>query len=527
MLRDRAAAAFDRAGALLAEEPGSEAFAALLREQRGRLLSTVRVALVGRVSSGKSTLANALLGGYRVATGATELTYNVNWLRHGDEPRMLVHFLDGQPVQRRELADLERMTVSARHDPSLQDFLSRIDYIEVFDPNPRLRDFDLIDTPGLDSHFRTESGNTLRFLGRTGDDVRAATVSQASQADALVLVFARGMASSEADLMADFRGAALAAATPITAIGALTKVELYWPDGDPLADGRRVADKIMQQGGARRLLFDLRPVASLVGAGAATLTEAEFADLVALARLPAGQLAERVRLGPLFTSREQPDVPVPAVRRAALFTRLGGYGIVLSCGLIRDGVSGLAELTAELTERSGLLAFRELLTGHFGNRADLMKLQRAMTALIEQQQQMRGAMPPRVRLRSDDAVAEVTHMGFAEHAFAELGVLRGYYDGQLDLAHDEAAELLQVTGEHGVTPAARLGLPTSALAGTMLARARERFAHWSAFTADPSHSGPTRRAGQTIQRSYELLIDDIMRGQQRGSRQTTEAAGAA
>jgi GTPase SAR1 family protein len=526
MLRERAAAAFDRALAALAAEPAAGPFRDLLGEQRGRLLSTVRVALVGRVSSGKSTLANALLGGYRVATGATELTYNVNWLRYGEEPQILVHFLDGRPVQRHELADLERMTVRARHGSGMQDLLSCIDYIEVRDRNLRLRDFDLIDTPGLDSHFRADSANTLRFLGRTGDEVRAATVAQASKADALVLVFARGLARGESELMAEFRGAALATATPITAIGALTKVELYWPDGDPMSQGRRVAGKIMQAAGARRVLFDLRPVASLVAAGAATLTDLEFADLAALSKVPADRLAERLRLGPLFATREQADLPVPVARRGALFSRLGGYGIVLSCGLIRDGIGDLAGLAAELGERSGLSAFRELLTGHFGNRADLIKLQRAFTVLQDQQRLMRPGLPPRARLMADDAMAEVIRMGFAEHAFEELAVLQRYYNGQLDFTDAEAAELLRVTGEHGTTPTARLGEPASVSAGALEARARERFAHWAAYTADPSHSGPTRRAGQTIQRSYELLIGDVS-ADCTGRRPGPKAAGAA
>ena len=169
MLRDRAVDAFDRAARVLAAGPGAEPARALLATQRQRLLSTLRVALVGRVSSGKSTLANALLGCYRVATGPEELTYNVNWLRYGEQPGILVHFRDGRPSTRLGLADLEDMTVRAHADPARQEFLSCIDYVEVSDPNPQLRAFDLIDTPGLDSHFRSDSMNTLRFLGRTGD----------------------------------------------------------------------------------------------------------------------------------------------------------------------------------------------------------------------------------------------------------------------------------------------------------------------------------------------------------------------
>lgn len=509
MLRDRAVDAFDRAMAALGTDPAAEPARALLDEQQSRLLSTLRVAVVGRVSAGKSTLVNALLGGHRVATGVTELTYNVNWLRYNAEPGILVHFREGQPSQWRELADLERMTVRASDDPELQDFLSRIDYIEVRDANPQLRDFDVIDTPGLDSHFRSDSANTLRFLGRAEEEVRAATVAHASQADALVMVFARGLAHNEAELLADFRGAELATATPITAIGALTKVEFYWPDHDPMAEGRRVTGMMMKEAGAARLLFELRPVASLVGAGAATLSEDDYSDLTELARLGPDLLAHRVALGPLFTSRNYDDIPIPAARRRALFARLGGYGIVLSCGLIRDGLDNLSGLREQLVALSGISAFRDLLTGHFGNRADVIKLQRVIAVLQEQQRLMLSAMPPRQRLRTDTAVAEVTRLGFAEHTFAELAVLQRYYDGRLELTDSEAAELLRVTGEHGCSVAARLGLPEGATADTLLRRARERHAQWAAYTADPSHSGPTRRAGQTVLRSYELLIDDI------------------
>lgn len=508
-LRDRALAAFDLAFARLGPAPGVPAAEAMLGEHRGRLLSTLRVALVGRVSSGKSTLANALLGGYRVATGVAELTYNVNWLRYGAEPGLLVHFTDGRPSERRDLADLERITVRARDDDALRDYLSRIDYIEVRIPSPQLEEFDLIDTPGLDSHFTGDSANTLRFLGRTGDEVRAATVAQASKADALVLVFARGLARSEAELLADFRGTGFATVSPISAIGALTKVELYWPDHDPMTEGRRVAGKIMKDAGARRLLFDLRPVAGLVGAGAADLTEGEFADLVVLSALPPETLARRVRLGPLFTSRKYDDISVPAVRRGALFTRLGGYGIVLACELIKDGVADLDGLRAGLAERSGLSAFRDLLVGHFGNRADLIKLQRAITGLQEQHKALRPAVAPRERLLMDGAIAEVTRLGVAEHAFEELATLRRYYDGRLELTDAQAGEFLRITGEHGATPASRLGLPAAAPPGMLLAQARQRLEHWAAYTVDPSHSGPTRRAGQTIQRSYELLLQEL------------------
>lgn len=508
-LRDRVLAAIDSADQAVSAVAGLEAARQMLREQRDRFAATVRVALVGRVSSGKSTLTNALLGGYRVPTGVEELTYNVNWLRYGEQPRLEIHFKGGGPAQRHELAELERVTVRARNDTALQQYLSRIDYVVVLDKNPYLREFELVDTPGLDSHFSADSANTLRFLGRSAGEVRDTTVATASEADALVLVFTRGLAANEEDLLADFKGPGFSATSPITTIGALTKVEFYWPDRDPMIEGRRVADRMMTAAEARRLLFDLRPVASLVAAAATTFTDEEFADLSELARVPPRQLEKRASLGPPFTEKDYDDLPVPAGRRRSLLERFGGYGIVLACALLRDGLNDPLSMRTELIKRSGLEGFRDLLAGHFGNRADLIKLQRLISYLRTLPPSFRADLNPRERLGLDAAIAEVTQLEFTEHSFRELAVLRHHYAGKLDLSDAEADELLRATGEQGDSLTARLGLAPDASLAALTSRARARLAYWAAFTADPSHCGPSRSAGQVIRRSYERLLHQI------------------
>jgi Dynamin family len=501
-LRNRVVAAFDQAAAALGGAdclgPAREA----VSKQRARVLASLRVVLVGRVSSGKSTLANALLGGYRVPTGVAELTYNVNWLRYGDPRRLAVNFRDGRPAERHQVSDLEQLTVRARQDSWLHDYVTQIDFIEVFDPDPYLREFDLVDTPGLDSHFADDAANTLRFLGRDEGDVRRATLTSANEADALVLVFARGLARSEDDLIADFSG--LGAASPIAAIGALTKVEYYWPAGDPMAEGRRVADLVMRAAGARRLLYDLRPVASRVAAAAATLTEPDCGDLAELARLPPAQLAKFARLGAAFASRD--DLPLAPGRRRELFNRFGGYGITQACGLLRDGLAEPTGLRAELIASSGLGEFRDLLIGHFGSRADLIKLQRAVADVDYLHRTMRPLLPPREQLILDTAAAAVTQLRYKEHALAELAVLRDYYDGALQLSDGQAADLIRMAGQHGTSLADRLGLPACASADALASRARELHARWAAFTADPSHLAATRRAGYTMRRTAERLL---------------------
>jgi GTPase SAR1 family protein len=505
-LRNRVLAAFDQAAAALGGAdylgPAREAFS----QQRTRVLASLRVVLVGRVSSGKSTLANALLGGYRVPTGVAELTYNVNWLRYGDPQRLTVHFRDGRPSEQHDISDLEQLTVRAREDSWLHDYVTQIDFIEVFDPAPYLREFDLVDTPGLDSHFVDDAANTLRFLGRDEGDVRRATLASASKADALVLVFARGLARSEDDLIADFSGLGLGAANPIAAIGALTKVEYYWPAGDPMAEGRRVAGLVMRAAGARRLLFDLRPVASRVAAAAATLTEADCCDLAELARLPPVRLAKFARLGAAFTSRD--DLPLAPDRRRALFNRFGGYGIAQACGLLRDGLAEPTGLHAELVASSGLGEFRDLLVDHFGSRADLIKLQRAVAEVDDLHQTMRPLLPPREQLTLDAAAAAITQLKYKEHALAELAMLRDYYDGAVQLSESQAAELVRVAGQHGTSLADRLGLPMDVSADALATQARELHARWAAFTADPSHGTATRRAGYTMRRAAERLLTE-------------------
>ena len=49
-----------------------------------KLNAPIQLAIIGKISSSKSTLVNAILGASNiVATGKAELTYNVNWLKYG------------------------------------------------------------------------------------------------------------------------------------------------------------------------------------------------------------------------------------------------------------------------------------------------------------------------------------------------------------------------------------------------------------------------------------------------------------
>ncbi|MGK5529774.1 dynamin family protein [Streptomyces sp. URMC 129] len=539
--RDRAAAAFDAAGAAVAGIPALAPLARALATHRERLADPPRVALVGRVSSGKSTLVNALLGEDLAPTGVTELTFNVTWLTSGPARTVTAHFRDGGPPRRYRPEDLAALAGAARTGDADQLALLRaVDHLVVTDPNPVLRSFDLIDTPGLDSVLSGESARTLRLLGRDGDAVHAASSAAANQADALLVVTPwHGLADSLRGLLTQVTGAGFATQGPIGTVGALTKIELLWPDAaDPLRRAHELAERLMRAPGTARVLYTLAPVAGRLAAGAAALTAAQVADLSALApltarpapggsrpggdpRAPGDALARHLCRGPLFESREYPDLPVPPARRAALVRLLSPYGVHLACRLLHERqATGLPALRAALVEQSGVTGLRRLLTEHFGNRADLIRTR----GLLDRTYLVRDGLTPRLtgpreRLALTDAMAPLLALDHDEHGFAELRTLRDLYDGKLHLTPADTEELLCVTGEYGTTPAARLGLPETADHDALLARAHRHRARWAAHAVDPAYGGRTRQAAFTLRRSYERLIARLGR--------TGDAAGRA
>ena len=516
-LRARVVAALDRA---LRRAAGNSLAGArnAFGELSTRFRAPMRVAIVGRVSSGKSTLVNALLGGQVVPTDVEELTYNVNWLRYAPVPGLTVHFKDGRPPQQRDPAEWEALTV--RSDQS-RERLDEIDYLVISESNPYLKAFDLIDTPGLDSHFSDDSANTMRFLGLSEAGVRDttmahaadATIAHAAKADALVLVFPRGAAEKDVKLLREFQmaGPMMSAASPLTAVGVLTKIEHYWdpPDQpDPVAAGRRLAERMMSEGEAGRYLYQLYPLATLVGEAAATFDAENFADLTALAAIDPLVLEDAVGLGSGFGAADAVGLPVPADRRRVLFDRFSAYGIALACQLIRDGIADEDTLKAELTERSGMAEFRRSLVSHFGNRADLIKLQQLIGQVRAIPATLGNQLQPRDRAALDRAVAEVSQLEFKEHAFSELALLRAFYAGRLSLGDQDAADLRRIFGETGTSAAARLGLLETAAVEELRARARERHSYWSTKSVE-ALPGPEHHAARVLRRSYEGLIGDI------------------
>ena len=70
-----------------------------LRRVRDRLGEPLRVAIVGRVKAGKSTLLNALVGEELAPTDAGECTRVVTWYVDGPSYKATLHPREGSPRQ--------------------------------------------------------------------------------------------------------------------------------------------------------------------------------------------------------------------------------------------------------------------------------------------------------------------------------------------------------------------------------------------------------------------------------------------
>jgi hypothetical protein len=122
---------------------------------RARLGSPLRVALVGRVNAGKSTLLNALVGQRVAPTNETECTQVATLYRFGAPARADVVGLDGS---------VATIPIHGALPDELGRSAAEIDHVVAHIPSGLLREYELIDTPGLATMNSTSSAATRRAL---------------------------------------------------------------------------------------------------------------------------------------------------------------------------------------------------------------------------------------------------------------------------------------------------------------------------------------------------------------------------
>ncbi len=516
--------------------PADDSLAVTLRAAARRLDEPMRLAVVGQIKRGKSTLVNALICEDIVATGRPELTFNVNELHFAEAERIVVHFRDGSPPRK---VTRDEMGYWTNYDPSHLPDLRRVLKVSFGLPNDLLSSLVLIDTPGLGSVHVADSSATLVTLGSDADAVdpglrealnslgrEPATVHRESfaeldQADAVLYLFSRGIGEEDRKILAEMAGNHPDALTPLKAFGVLNKCDDAWPPdrdehpgADPLTfhplrdDADAVVERHLGRPDVRRFFYVIMPIAARVAMGACSLDSSQLNWLDDLSRADPGKLAAHLSDERRFA--ESTDYQVPAAARQQLVECLGPWGIHMSCQALRNGFDE-EKLRGHLMEESGVGKLRKLAGQHFGNRATLIKLSQAVRSVRA------GLAVPRSSGHStvERIGRRIEALERSEQGFVEITALSAYYRDRLtELTETEISHLLEVTGERGTHCACRLGLDINVSLATMAETAIERIRYWTARSNDPILGREGRQTGHTLIRCYENIADRIHKAMQ-------------
>ena len=100
--------------------------------------------ILGDFKRGKSTIINALLGRELAPSNVSPETYTINEISYGEKSQAFAVLENGQRIPL-DMADIARERLELR----MKMFPAKVDYLEIKDPSPILREIRLVDTPGL------------------------------------------------------------------------------------------------------------------------------------------------------------------------------------------------------------------------------------------------------------------------------------------------------------------------------------------------------------------------------------------
>lgn len=467
--------------------PGDGVFVPLA-EAFDRAATTIdkpmQLAIIGKISSSKSTLVNAILGKEELLpTGQKEVTFNVCWLKYGD-PRadVVIHHKDGSPERRVPRAQLDALATIEGGN------LDNISYIEIFDDSEILRSINIIDTPGLDALRNKDSQNTLDFIAHV-------------RPDAVIMLFTESIPGNILDIVRQFN--AESAFSPLNALGLLTKIDFLWQGAHPriksaLELGTKNVKGMMKRNPMiKKTLFDMYPISAMMFLATTTLTQAMLTD-IRTAYLADPQGFDKALATPdSFLAYDAHGLSTENRRKVR--DTLGLYGIAV----VRDAIKADPEVDLDtvreiLRHESGADAFAKTLYNHFGLLSELIKIEGISQHIRGAIRTVRGRIsnPAHSALLAqiDQRVADTFASLAQEHREYEL--LNAIYNNEIDLDPADAEECCTIFGEHGTSAPQLLGMPSGSTPDQMLARALERENSWRATIA--REPDPDERRWMTV-----------------------------
>lgn len=436
-----------------------------------RAVSTIdtpmQLAIIGKISSSKSTLVNAILGKDELLpTGQKEVTFNVCWLKYGDPSSpVTIYHKDGAPPRKLPREQLDSIATIEGGN------MDNISYIEILDDAEILRRINIIDTPGLNALRERDSRNTLDFIANV-------------RPDAVIMLFTHSIQDNVLEVVREFN--ADSAFSPLNALGVLSKIDVLWQEtfprdrsaieiGTKNAKGRMRKNPLL-----KKTLFDIFPVSSLMFL-AATTVQKWMLDIIreALQHDAEGFRKALISL-PKFLEYEG-YFPLTVEKRRTIASTMDLYGIyTIVKELERNPELDIAGVRQLFRRESGADNFAKTLYNHFGLRAQLIKVesisQHLRSTIRRTRPRLISSAHTALLAQIEQRVADTFGALAQEHREYEL--LNSIYNNEIDLDPADADECCALFGEKGSSAPQMLGMPKGSTPDQLIARALERENYW-------------------------------------------------
>ena len=387
---------------------GAEIEHLALQEALQRLQFTV--AVVGRMSSGKSTLLNTLFETTVLPTGVNETTATVNWLWHGAGARCQhfnVHWNDGQTT--REPLENTVHWIGKREENAN---IGETKYLEFFINSPFLRDTNFVDTPGTQTNEPGHEETTREFIATqvsadldtaVNTKLNAATLEYGGFASAILYVLGAGVAKAHNVDFLEFCGIStrLPGAYPENSIAVFQKWDLAGAaDEDPLAIAAKHRERLKKQ--LAPFVFDVLPTCPPFATAAKYITSSKVWQELAEsgARQKSAEMKDyissqdrfhaiRGRFVSALPPERFPNFPYWPVIRAALR--------IAHAQKIDDGDT----LRETVNNASGLDELKHLLKTRFIDKRHLLLASSILTKIVTPCEKAQSILREIVRNRAD------------------------------------------------------------------------------------------------------------------------------
>lgn len=459
-----------------------------LRATGRRFDDPLRVAVAGRVKSGKSTLLNALVGERLAPTDAGECTRIVTWYEDGQNYQVMVHPKDGNP----------RPARFTREDGAIEIDLAGlasedVEQMVVTWPSQELRRATLIDTPGIGSLTESITKRAWELLA-TDDD-------EETPADAVIYLM-RHLHSGDVDFLRAFHDSEVSRPNPVNAIAVLSRSdEIGVGRANSMMSARRIAARLSADPVVRRVAQTVVPVAGLLAETAVTLTETEVGHLRTVAARSPKEVESLLLTADRFVN-QMPELGLTSFERQHLLNRFGIFGVRLASTILRRDSVTATDLARDLAERSGLEELQTVLQTLFFTRREVLKSRSALLALDT----LTHEHP---RAGSAAVAAEVEQIMASAHPFHELRVLSAVRAGWVTGKPAVLEDLEHVIGGTGTTRAQRLRLAPDASPAEQSAAALEALARWQRRAENPMTRHEMVVAARVAVRSCEGMLAEL------------------